>query len=177
MTSTVRSTKTQRYEVERIDVPIQRPFPEACAALEEQAPKADVAAFVQMVTSGWDARRIEHAIEGMVGQLGLMTLGKLEQGPLVSVLGKPKKMSLYLIGNPVLANRMYDQRPAVGLYAPLRVLIYEDEEGTCHFTYERPSMVLEQFGDDEIRAVARLLDQKMEHLATRLEGGRRLEFC
>ena len=170
MTSAVRSTKTQRYEVERIDILLQRTFPEACAALEEQAPKADVAAFVKMVTSGWDARRIELAIQGMVGELGFMILGKLEQGPLVSVLGKPKKMSLYLIGNPVLANRMYDQRAAVGLYAPLRALIYEDEKGTCHFTYEKPSTVLEQFSDDEIRAVARLLDQKMEQLATRLEG-------
>ena len=76
-----------------------------------------------MVASGWDARRIERAIEEMVGELWFMILGKLEQGPLVSLLGKPKKMSLYLIGNPVLANRMYDQHPAVGLYAPPRALI------------------------------------------------------
>ena len=164
-----RSPKPGCYEVERINVRLTRSFPEACAALEEQAPKADVATFAQMVSSGWDARRIERAIEGMAGELGFMILGKLEQGPLVSILGKPKKMSLYLLGNPVLANRMYDQRPAVGLYAPLRALIYEDEQGACYFTYERPSTLLEQFNNDEIRAVARMLDQKMEQLAVRLD--------
>ena len=63
---------------------------------------------------------------------------------------------------------MYDQRPAVGLYAPLRALIYEDEQGCL--TYERPSTLLEQFNNDEIRAVARMLDQRMEQLATRLGG-------
>lgn len=168
MPNAARSTEPERYEVERINVRLQRSFSEACSALEEQAPKAEVAVFVQMVTSGWDARRIENAVEEMVGELGFMILGKLEQGPLVSVLGKPKKMSLYLIGNPVLANRMYDQRPAVGLYAPLRALIYEDEQGACYFTYERPSTLLEQFNNDEIRAVARMLDQKMEQLAVRL---------
>ena len=65
---------------------------------------------------------------------------------------------------------MYDQRPAVGLYAPLRALIYEDEQGICFLTYERPSTLLEQFNNDEIRAVARMLDQRMEQLATRLGG-------
>jgi uncharacterized protein (DUF302 family) len=79
-------------------------------------------------------------------------------------------MSLYLIGNPVLANRMYEQDPAVGLYAPLRASIYEDKEGKCHITYELPSSLLEQFRNEEIRVVARLLDGKMESLAGRLAG-------
>jgi hypothetical protein len=87
-------------------------------------------------------------------------LAKLDQGQLVSLLGRPKKMSVYLIGNPVLANRMYDQHPAVGFYAPLRASIYEDYEGRSHFSYDRPSGLLEQFDNEEIRAVARILDQK-----------------
>src|SRR5262249_20656538 len=40
-------------------------------------------------------------------------------------------MSLYLIGNPLLANRMYEQHPAVGLYAPLRASIYEDMKASA----------------------------------------------
>ena len=40
----------------------------------------------------------------------------------------------------------------------------------CHFTYERPSTLLEHFSNDKIRAVARMLDQKMEQLARRLGG-------
>jgi hypothetical protein len=100
-----RSPKPGRYEVERINVRLTRSFPKACAALEEPAPIADVSAFAQMVSSGWDARRIERAIEGMVGELGFMILGKLEHGLLVSILGKTKKMTLYLLRNPVLANR------------------------------------------------------------------------
>jgi uncharacterized protein (DUF302 family) len=77
-------------------------------------------------------------------------------------------MSVYLIGNPVLANRMYEQHPAIGLYAPLRVSIYEDYAGKCHFTYDRPSKLLEQFKNVEIRVVGRMLDRKMESLADRL---------
>ncbi|MGH9875807.1 MAG: DUF302 domain-containing protein, partial [Pyrinomonadaceae bacterium] len=103
-----------------------------------------------------------------VGDLGFMILGKIDQGPLVSLLGKPKKMTTYLIGNPVLANRMFEQHPGVGLYAPLRGSIYEDYEGKSHFTYDRPSTVLEQFENSEIRAVAKMLDEKMASLAAYL---------
>jgi len=77
-------------------------------------------------------------------------------------------MSVYLVGNPVLANRMYEQHAAVGLYAPSRASVFEDYEGKCHFTYDRPSGLLEQFKNQEIRAVARMLDEKMEKLAGRL---------
>jgi uncharacterized protein (DUF302 family) len=86
----------------------------------------------------------------------------------VSLLGRPKKLSLYAIGNPVLANRMFERQPAVGLYAPLRACLYEDHEGQAHFTYERPSASLAQFDDAEVRAVAQVLDAKMAALAAYL---------
>jgi uncharacterized protein (DUF302 family) len=74
-------------------------------------------------------------------------------------------MTNYLIGNPVLANRMYEQEPAVGVYAPLRASIYQDYEGTCHFNYDRPSTVLAQFENREIQGVSEMLDEKMASLA------------
>ncbi len=79
-------------------------------------------------------------------------------------------MSVYLIGNPVLANRMYEQHPAVGLYAPLRASVYEDYGVRCHFTYEQPSALLEEFKNEEIRIVGRMLNRKMEIFAERLAG-------
>ena len=154
--------------MERIDVALKGSFSGITAAMEKNVPKADISEFVQMVTSGLNAQEIEHAVGGMVRDLGFMVLVKIDQGPLASVLGKQKKMSLFLIGNPVLANGMYEHHPGAGLFAPLRALIYEDYQGTCHFTYERPSTVLEHFSNDAIRSVARVLDQKMELLAERL---------
>jgi uncharacterized protein (DUF302 family) len=111
------------------------------------------------------AKEIDARVRSMVGDLEFVVLGKVDQGPLVSLLGKPKKLSTYLIGNPVLANRMFEQRPDVGLYAPLRVAIYEDDRGTSHFTYDRPTSILAQFEDGRIQAVAKILDQKMASLA------------
>ena len=157
-----------RFEVERIDVVSRKSFPEVVAALEAEVPAADIAVFVRLSTARASAPEIEKVVAGMVGDLGFLTLVKLDQGPLVSLLGRPKKMSVYLIGNPVLANRMYERDPGVSLYAPLRASLYEDYQGRCHFTYERPSRVVEQFDNEGIRATARILDERMESLADRL---------
>lgn len=104
----------------------------------------------------------------MVGNLEFMVLAKLDQGPLASCLGRPKKLVTYLIGNPVLANRVHERYPAVALYGPLRAAIHEDYEGRCHFSYDRPSTLLAQFEDDQVRAVAELLDRKLADLAAHL---------
>jgi len=121
-----------------------------------------------MIASRASAQEIARAIGEMIGELGFVALAKLDQGPLASLLGRPKKMSVYLVGNPVLANRMYEQHAAVGLYAPSRASVFEDYEGKCHFTYDRPSGLLEQFKNEEIRVLGHILDRKMESLAHRL---------
>jgi uncharacterized protein (DUF302 family) len=56
------------------------------------------------------------------------------------------------------------------LYAPLRVLIYENEEGKTCVEYDRPSSLFEQFGNSRIASTATMLDRKLEALvATAVE--------
>jgi hypothetical protein len=49
-------------------------------------------------------------------------------------------------------------------YAPLRVLIYENEEEKTCVEYDKPSSLFGQFGNTEITAVAVMLDGKLEAL-------------
>jgi uncharacterized protein (DUF302 family) len=156
------------FEVERVDAVCERSFAETVATFEREVPAANMPAIAQLVASQASANDIETRVAAMVGDLAFMILGKVDQGPLVSLLGKPKKMSVYLVGNPVLANRMYEQHPGTGLYAPLRVAIYEDDGGTTHFTYEKPSTSLAQFQNETIRVVASTLDDKMGALTARV---------
>ncbi len=159
---------TRRFEVERMEVDSRRFFEDLATALEARVPAADPAVFRELVTSGASAAEIERKVSSLVGELGFVTLAKVDPGPLVSRLGRPKKLTTYLIGNPVIANRMFERHPAVGLYAPVRAAIYEDHEGRCHFSYDRPSTQLAQFDDGETRAVGRMLDEKLAELASHL---------
>jgi uncharacterized protein (DUF302 family) len=51
-----------------------------------------------------------------------------------------------------------------GLYAPLRVLRYENEDGKTCVEYDRPSSLFGQFGNAHVTEVATTLDRKLEQL-------------
>jgi hypothetical protein len=70
----------------------------------------------------------------------------------------------YLLGNPLFAVRMTQHDVRAGLYAPLRVLVYEDEGGKTCVEYDSPSSLFGQFGDANVTEVAEMLDRKLEHL-------------
>ncbi len=56
------------------------------------------------------------------------------------------------------------------LYAPLRVLIYENHEGKTCLEYDKPSSLFGQFGNAQITAVAVMLDHKLEALVSAASG-------
>jgi hypothetical protein len=57
-----------------------------------------------------------------------------------------------------------------GLYAPLRVLLYEDERGRTWLEYDRPSSLFGQFANDRIAPTAAMLDRKLEALVAEAVG-------
>jgi hypothetical protein len=83
-------------------------------------------------------------------------------GGLVAADGQNAKAVQYEIGNPLTAERMTRHVLAAGLYAPLRILLYEDEAGKAIFEYDLPSSLFSQFGDEEVTQVGRELDAELE---------------
>jgi uncharacterized protein (DUF302 family) len=154
-----------QFDGERIDRRSHRSFAEAVADFEARVPAADLSALERLVKERADARAIEETVAAMAGELGLMRFAKVDQGQVVSLLGGPPHVVVYLLGNPVLAGRMLVKAPAVGVYAPLRAAIYQDADGATHFTYDRPTALFGQFDDPQIGEVAALLDEKMAKLA------------
>jgi len=63
-------------------------------------------------------------------------------------------------------------RHAIGasLDAPLRVLIYETEDGKTCVEYDRPSSLFGQFGDERVDRMAASLDWKLENLTAMAIG-------
>jgi len=48
----------------------------------------------------------------------------------LKTIGRANKAVQYEIGNPLTASKMTRHQLAAGLYAPLRVILYEDETGS-----------------------------------------------
>ena len=81
------------------------------------------------------------------------------------------KAMQYEIGNPLTAERMTRHVLAAALYAPLRVVLYQDASGRAIFEYDRPSSLFGQFDHERMTQVARELDAELEAVLQAAGGG------
>ena len=93
-----------------------------------------------------------------------MLFGTQDHGALLRLAGQQRKAIQYVVGNPLFALQMTQHDIRASLYAPLRVLIYENDQGKTCVEYDRPSSLFGQFNDDRIAPTAAMLDRKLEAL-------------
>lgn len=70
----------------------------------------------------------------------------------------------YLMGNHVVAERMFRHDPRAMLYAPLRTVVWEDSFGDAWFTVDLPTTQFGSFGIDEVSRVGDELDTLADSL-------------
>jgi uncharacterized protein (DUF302 family) len=87
---------------------------------------------------------------------------KRDHGALLRSVGQSRKALQYEIGNPITASTMTRHQLPAALYAPLRVVLYENAAGGATFEYDKPSTLFGQFGDAQVTAVGRTLDEELE---------------
>ena len=144
-------------QVEHVRIKSTKPFAEVKAALETSVPQLDTRIFglLQRGESERARRELEQGPQ-------LSIFNSRDHGGLLQITGQPRKAVQYDIGNPLTATRMTQHRLPASLYAPLRVVLYENEAGHATFEYDRPSSLFGQFGDERVTAVARELDASLE---------------
>ena len=146
-------------QVEHIKIESRKSFSDVKAALKSLVPQLDARIFVLLQYGESDRARkeLERGPE-------LSIFNTRDHGGLLQITGQPRKAAQYAIGNPLTATRMTQHQLPASLYAPLRVLLYENEAGHAVFEYDRPTSLLGQFGDQRVTAVARELDASLERV-------------
>ncbi len=140
-----------------------KPFDDVSTAFERGLGRFDPDVYKALVASG-DTEGTRARIEAMAGPSGFMLFGTQNHGALLRLAGQQRKAVQYVVGNPLFALQMTQHDIRASLYAPLRVLIYEDEQGKTCVEYDRPSSLFGQFGNDRIAPTAAMLDRKLEAL-------------
>jgi uncharacterized protein (DUF302 family) len=118
------------------------------------------------IQSGKSFEDVTDAIGKLVAKNGMMVMAEVDQGKMLSMTGLQLKAKLFLIGNPTVGKKLFEQNHAVGLYVPLRVFVYNDANGKTFVAYDKPSSVLSQFDSAEVGMVAKMLDEKLDGLAS-----------
>lgn len=104
-------------------------------------------------------------VKAVVAQGGMMVMAQVDQGNMLSMAGLKLKATVFLVGNPTVGKKLFEQDHGVGLYVPIRVFVTEAKDGKTYLSYDKPSASLKQFNNSEISAVAGMLDQKLQGLA------------
>jgi uncharacterized protein (DUF302 family) len=152
-----------RFMVEHVRLESDKPFEDVANAFERQLGRFDPDVARPLIAGG-DVEEARAKIEAMAGPSGFMLFGTTDHGALLRIAGQKRKAVQYVVGNPLFALQMTQHDIRAGLYAPLRVLIYENEEGRTCVEYDRPSSLFGQFGNDRIAPTAAMLDRKLEAL-------------
>jgi Domain of unknown function DUF302 len=151
------------HSMTRIDIETGIPFEEFVAALEKAAPPVDRTVVERITKAGgdWDDVRAA-AAENAPNDL--MVYAKIETSVFFGVAGHHTPAVEYLIGNHVIAETMFRHDPKALLYAPLRMLVYGDDNGDAVFTMDQPGPAFGSLGIAEVAAVGKDLDRKVVHL-------------
>jgi uncharacterized protein (DUF302 family) len=158
---------TVTVAVVHVRVETRKSFAEVREGLERQLGRFDPAVLSSLAR---DPEEAVQRMEAMAGASGLMLFGTVDHGALLAIHGRTRKAVQFVLGNPLFAARMTRHNLSAGLYAPLRLLVYEDEAGKTFLEYDKPSSLFGQFHDERIDAVAALLDRKMEDLVAAAAG-------
>ena len=165
--------QTTQITIEHIVVASDRSYEQVIEALEAQlglpADWAKIAQELMTTNASWE--QAVQIVEQQLGTSGFTILGKIDQGALLTLGGKPTRAVQYAIGNALLAIQMIEHAPEAALYAPLRLAVYEDRAGTAFVAYERFTSQLAQYPNPEIAPVAQLVEQKLEELVAKATGG------
>ncbi len=153
------------FTVDHVRRTTDKPFGDVTTAFERQLGRYEPGVY-QTLAAGGDAEGARARIEAMAGQSGFMLFGTQDHGSLLRLAGQKRRAIQYVVGNPLFALQMTQLDIRASLYAPLRVLIYEDGQGQTCVEYDRPSSLFGQFGNDRISPTAVMLDRKLEALVS-----------
>jgi hypothetical protein len=159
------STIRRLVQMEHVVIEATKPFEAVKAALESLVPPLDPA-----VPEALRQSDIERAKEVLRRGPELAIFSARDHGGLLRIAGLAREAVQYEIGNPLTATRMTQLELPAALYAPLRVLLYENEAGRAVFEYDRPSSLFGQFGDERVTAGGRELDASLERVLVKAAG-------
>jgi uncharacterized protein (DUF302 family) len=107
---------------------------------------------------------VRKRLEKAAGADGLMLFNVQEHGKLLNIVGAPRKAKQYVLGNPLIAISMTRHDIRAGLYAPLRLFVYEADDHSTWVDFDQPSSLFGQFDNPEVTIVAQSLDMKLANV-------------
>ncbi|MFC0454122.1 DUF302 domain-containing protein [Rhodococcus jostii] len=110
----------------------------------------------------------EQQVRPHVGPSGFMLFALWNHGGWIKKAGLGGKVLRIVIGNPLIAITMLRHDVTAGLFAPVELLLTDEQHGRSALTYVRPSSLMVVEPNRPLRAGAMKLDAKLATLAAKV---------
>jgi uncharacterized protein (DUF302 family) len=161
-----------RFDGVRIRIDSDKAYEQVVAALlseigENPEPITDLPAVFFQDWASFAAEITRH-----LGSSEFMLMHLIDHGGWLETAGINRKALRAILGNPLIAVTMLRHDLTAGLFAPVELLILEEDDNRSSVTYIRPSSLMVVDDNPPLRAAALILDEKLAALAGRVAAGK-----
>jgi uncharacterized protein (DUF302 family) len=117
-------------------------------------------------SDSWDSYKEE--IESHIGPSGFSLFAIIDHGAWIKKVGIRRKAVRFIIGNPMIAITMLRHDLTAGLFAPVELIVIEEDAGRSSLTYVKPSSLMVVAKNDALLDAAKQLDSKLHALAQKI---------
>ena len=118
---------------------------------------------------------MDRVVEGLTQVLlpassDFMRFDVIDHGSWLATIGQRAKAVMVVLGNPLIARTMLRHDVGAGLNVPVRIFIYQHQDGKTRVAYDLPSTLMSNLKGDPVAEAASKLDAKLVALAERISG-------
>jgi len=140
---------------------------EAHTAATSQTQASDMAVQVKVTGSVED---VIARLKNMVHKNGMMVMGELHQGRVMSMVGLNIESESIFIGSAAAGKKLFSANAGAGIAVPVRINVYKDAGGSTTVAYVPPSRILSTYHNPMINKVAGMMDGKLKMMTGMLSG-------
>jgi uncharacterized protein (DUF302 family) len=120
---------------------------------------------------GITREHFEQVVQSQVGESGFMLFHEINHGEWLPVFGIQRKVVRWILGNPLIAITMIRHDITAGLFAPVELLLFENESGDgSTVIYDLPSSLMAIERNPTLLEAAHELDRKLQTLVSHVTG-------
>lgn len=162
--STIRS-----FHAQRVQYLTARSFDDVLSSLRRHVGQTTISEVNQQGASGATREEFEKRVGAFAGDSGFMLFLEINHGEWLRTFGIDRKVVRWIFGNPIIAYTMIRHDITAGLFAPVEVLLFENESAAgCTITYDLPSSVMVLDDNPPLLEAAKILDQKLANLMAQI---------
>jgi uncharacterized protein (DUF302 family) len=161
-----------RFDGVRIRIESDNIYEQTVAALlseigENPEPITDLPA---VFFHDWESFATE--ITHHLGSSEFMLIHLIDHSEWLATAGINRKALRAILGNPLISITMLRHDLTAGLFAPVELLLLEEEHNRSSLTYIKPSSLMVVDDNPPLRAAALALDEKLAALAAKVAAGK-----